>query len=244
MLGFLAFLLVCGAILGFGIYQRLLLFQYVWKIYCNSRDSYKWEKRRTIPNLIKKLGDMVFSIESEQGTVDCPLELHESIHIKSALLHFDGNITQVAERINDLKSKNLDNKGFFRVYLDDLVPTFRKQSDMWSIYITYVGHANGSGKISAEEFAVKYNCVPDGNFLFPPFNARESISKGLGNRKILQAISNNQDVTTLAKLYGGLRRNFYDSLQADNVCKHYMPCGECKVIVSEKGNTKAIQLGS
>lgn len=211
----------------------------VFLMYSDARSAYRWRLRLRTPGLLKPFGDWVFHLTPTRASVDSPKNVAESIVVVSASLTFDGKTTDVTERVQHVFRTSRLGYGSTKValYAEDLLDdSGLSELGMWSLEIIYIGHADPSRRIPADEFAVKYVAKVSSAILFPPYEATEKIQKGLGTKKIIHARTfHEKNLTSLAKKYAGLRVNFYEDVQDSQVQKFHIDHQETHVLVSNKG---------
>ena len=142
----------------------------------------------------------------------------------------------------DLDDSFTGDNGQITVDLLDIVPdmsTDTGKDDSWYLDVTYSGHSDVSKKIEAQQYSVKYKSSWNDIITFPPYSITEKPSKGLGSKKVLSALTEgDEDVTSLAKEFAGLKCNFYEDC-SDEVLKNHMNMKA--TVKASKGKTYLVE---
>lgn len=211
----------------------------ILSVYVRRRTTYAWKQRKQLPGFLRKLLDVVFNVDPCTASVDSPTRLGESIKVVSATLERDDmciDVTQDLEKI----FKKVDKSGYITVSMDDLVPKRTKWVPDWEMDVVYLGHANPDKRIKAGRFAVKYRADSEEDVVFPPYSALESVKRGLGTKRILDAKTTNKDVTDDARMYGGLRLTFYQDVDNNHIVKSYIGHKDVQVSIQSRGKIENI----
>lgn len=211
-------------------------------VYCDTRSKYRWRLRLKTPNFARPTLDWVLNL-SATASVDSPRNITESLEVVSATLRREDMCVDVRSRVEECLKKGLGDTGKVALHMDDLVPSTGSMSSQelslsseWSLEVLYLGHADPSKKIPAEEFGVKYTAKAQAFILFPPYKATEKIKRGFTSNKVLHARTfHEKNLTPLAKKYAGLNANFYKDVVDPHVHKFHVDHPEMHVLVSEKG---------
>ena len=207
-------------------------------VYSEARSKYRWRLRLKTPNFARPTLDWVFKLSSS-ASVDSPRSVAESLEVVSATLRREEMCVDVRSLVEECFKKGLSETGKVAIHMDELVPSKNQElgaASEWSLEVIYVGHADSSKRIPAEEFGVKYTAKSQAFILFPPYRATEKIKKGLTANKVLHARSfHEKNLTPLAKKYAGLNANFYKDVNDPHIHKFHVDHPEMHVLVSERG---------
>ena len=210
-------------------------------VYCETRSKYRWRLRLKTPDFARPTLDWVLNL-SATANVDSPRNVAESLEVVSATLRRNDMCVDVRHEVQECLRNGLGDTGKVALHMDKLVPSTRNQvltlSSEWSLEVLYLGHADPSKRIPAEEYGVKYTAKAQAFILFPPYKATEKIKKGFTANKVLHARTfHEKNLTPLAKKYAGLNANFYKDVVDPHVHKFHVDHQEMHVLVSERGKT-------
>lgn len=209
-------------------------------VYCETRSKYRWRLRLKTPNFARPTLDWVLNL-SATASVDSPRNVAESLKVVSATLRREDMCVDVRHKVEEFVEKGLADTGKVALHMDELVPSAGRNqepslSSEWSLEVLYLGHADPSKRIPAEEFGVKYTAKAKAFILFPPYKATEKIKRGFTSNKVLHARTfHEKNLTPLAKIYAGLKANFYKDVVDPHVHKFHVDHPEMHVLVSERG---------
>lgn len=241
--------------LGVLLYKRQEISNFVIKKtfqqYSSVVSAYRWRYRKSTPYTFLPLIDNLLHVDPFYATVNCPAVVSESVKIIEATLTRKEMCIQVTEEFR-YSMNRIGEEGTVKIYMNDLLPNILRHmkstsdSSQWGVEVTYLGHADPSKKISAEEFSVKYECdnpVSDA-IIFPPYSALEKIKKGLGLPKVVRAVDDyNQDMTIEVAAFAGLKTDFYEGCDRSNVVKSYIGSeNETFVEITHLGVVKNLRL--
>ena len=208
-------------------------------VYCETRSKYRWRLRLKTPDFARPTLDWVLNL-SATANVDSPRNVAESLEVVSATLRRKDMCVDVRHKVEECLKNGLGDTGKVALHMDELVPSTGNQelslSSEWSLEVLYLGHADPSKRIPAEEFGVKYTAKAKAFILFPPYKATEKIKRGFTSNKVLHARTfHEKNLTPLAKKYAGLNANFYKDVVDPHVHKFHVDHPEMHVLVSERG---------
>ena len=210
--------------------------------YINLRSDYMWKTRNRLPLILTKKLDKIFKINTEICTVNSSPFTSERISIEECVeISKKGKtITCRKREIDGLKSlldiKN--NLGFIKLNKNQVFKLFGMQEYPWYLKITYRGHSNIQKRIPSKKYTVIYKMGEESLFVFPPYSANEQIKIGFAAPKIKSAnlmTGENVDLNLVQK-HSGLRCDFYESSEIEEVVKFYIDHEEDVLVSLNKKN--------
>ena len=210
--------------------------------YINLRSDYMWKTRYSIPLILRKELDKIFKVNTEICTVNSSPLTSERISIEECVeISKKGKIITCRKReIDDLKSL-FDIKrhlGFIKLNKNQVFRLFGMQEYPWYLKITYRGHSNIQKRIPSKTYTVIYKMREDSSFVFPPYSANEQMKVGFAAPKIKSAnimTGENVDLNLVQK-YSGLRCDFYESSEIEEIVKFYIDHKEDVLVSLKKKN--------
>lgn len=213
----------------------------IFLVYSDVQSKYRWKLRVKTPNWIRIPFDRFFGL-NESASVDCPKNVTESVKVLSATLGTTNMNVDVTENMAVCLRKadqhnTFEELGSVVLYMHQFFDSAVDVQE-WSLEVIYLGHADPSKRIPAQEFGVKYVAKALEGITFPPYKATEKIKKGFKANKVVHARTfHEKHLTPLARKYAGLRANFYQDVEQQSVQKLHIDHKEVHVLLSENGKS-------
>lgn len=210
-------------------------------LYSDAQSKYRWKLRVKTPNFIRFGLDRFFGL-NESASVDCPKNVTESVKVLSATLGTTNMNVDVTDNMAQClrspdKHNTLEELGSVVLYMHQFLDGAVDVQE-WFLEVMYLGHADPSKRIPAQEFGVKYVAKALDGISFPPYKATEKIKKGFKASKVIHARTfHEKNLTPLAKKYAGLRANFYQDVENHQVQKLHIDHKQVHVLLSENGKS-------
>lgn len=231
---------MCLGYYGFKNKERIL--KKIGSKYIENRSNYMWYGRsnmsdRYIMPRVKKYLDKFFNVDCKWIKLNSSNNLVDRVLIENAFITSHENVyLGVTDLIRALWNDNCFN-GSIKLDIRDVFESFGYIQDRWRLNVTYKSHSNPKKKIEAKRFKVVYDIhVGEGLELnFPPYSITESVKIGFGAHKFKSIESDVEGVKLEdARMYAGLRCNFYNDCEYKEVVKMYME--EDATVKSNKGS--------
>ena len=210
--------------------------------YVKLRSDYMWNTRNRLPFIVTRKLDKILKINPEICTVNSSPLTSERISIEECMeISEKGEFITCRKReLNGLKPL-LDIKnhlGFIQLNKNQVFRLFGMQESPWYLKITYRGHSNIEKRVPSKKYTVIYKMGDDSPFVFPPYSANEQIKVGFTAPKIKSAklmTGENVDFNIVQK-YAGLRCDFYESSEIEEIVKFYIEHEEDVLVSLKKKN--------
>ena len=194
----------------------LRLFIHALRIAKGAQSDYIWKYRTRLPFPLRELFDRVLCVDSSAATLGVSSG-YASIRIDQAVATYDGVDYDVKDMMEMIWLCGNGDRIRFNLHrvlaFEDMVVD--KEATI-SLRVKYCGHGNVDKRYFPQTYSARYTGTSYETSMFPPYPSSDTIKKGLGTVKIIDATNGDgKSFVTEARESGGLRGKFYVDLKDD-----------------------------